>query len=181
MSFGNGESPGGTPGVMQGGDDGQQCGGIEGHGAQHNHGFRGIDLAEQDCEQRQDLGASACFAVDTGAEITHAQTDVEKRSNDENAQVATKNQDRDAPWHQPLMHEHQEQGAEQELVGHGIEILADLGMLLEHSCGQAIEAVAESGDNEETKRSLVMGLENRYDQKGYKAQAQESKQVGSCA
>ena len=47
------------------------------------------------------------------------------------------------------MHEDQEQSAEQELVGDGIEVLADLGLLLEQPGSQPIEAVAESGDDEE--------------------------------
>ena len=82
---------------------------------------------------------------------------------------------------QPLVHENQEEGAEQEFVGHGIEVLADLGLLLEQPCGQAVEAVAKPCDHEETKRSSVVRLENRDDQKGYKAEAQESEQVGRCA
>ena len=143
--------------------------------------LRAVDLAEQDCEQREDLGASTSLAIDAGAEIPHAETDVEQRGNDENAQVAAKHQDRDPPRHQALVHENQEEGAEQELVGHGIQVLADLGVLLEHSRRQAIEPIAESGYDEEAKRGLVVGLENRDDQKGYEAQTQESKKVGSCA
>jgi len=63
--------------------------------------------------------------------------------------------------------EHQEQGAEQELVGDRIEILANLGLLLEHSCHQAIEAVAEPCYDEKAKGCAVVRLKNRDDQKGY--------------
>jgi hypothetical protein len=75
------------------------------------------------------------------------------------------------------VHQYQEQGAEQEFVGHRIEVLADLGLLFEHSGGQAIETIAESGYDEKAKRALVVGFQNRDDQKGYKTQAQEGKQV----
>ena len=145
------------------------------------NGTRSIDLTEQDCEQGQDLRAGTCLAIDAGTEVAHAQTDIEERGDDENAEVAAKNQDSDPPRHELLVHEDQEQGAEQKLVGHGIEVLTDLGLLLEQSGGQAIEAVTESGDDEEAKRGLVVGLENRDDKKRYEAKAQESKQVRSCA
>ena len=72
-----------------------------------------------------------------------------------------------ASRHELLVHEDQEQGAEQKLVGHGIEVLADLGMLLEHPCRQAVEAITESADDEEAKRGSVVRLENRDDKKGY--------------
>jgi hypothetical protein len=166
---------------MQGGDNGQRSSGIESQGAQHDQRYRSEDLAEQDCEQGQDLGASTRLAIDAGTEIAHAKTDVEQRGDDENAEVAAKNQDSDSPWHELLVHEHQEQGTKQKLVGHGIEVLTDLGLLLEQSGSQAIEAVTESGDDEEAKRGLIVGLENREYKKRYEAEAQESKQVRSCA
>jgi hypothetical protein len=56
-----------------------------------------------------------------------------------------------------------------------------LRMLLEDSCGEAIQAVAQPRYHEEAEGGFVVGLKNRNDQKGYEAQAQERKQVGSCA
>jgi hypothetical protein len=166
---------------MQGGDNGQQRGGIERQGAQHDQRHGGIDLAEQHGQQRQNLGASTGLAVDAGTEVAHTETDVEKSGDDENAQIAAKNQYRNPAGHEALVHEHQEEGAEQELIGHRVEVLADLGLLLEDSGGQAIETVAESGDDEKAKRRLVVRLQNCDDQKGYKAETQESQQVRSCA
>ena len=58
--------------------------------------------------------------------------------------------------HEPLVHENQKQGAKQKLVGHRVEVLADLGLLLQHSCRQAIQAIAEPGYDEEAKRGLVV-------------------------
>lgn len=127
------------------------------------------------------MRASACLAIDARTEVAHAETDIEERGNDEDSQVAAKNQDGDPPRHQLLVHEDKEKGAEQKLVGHGIEVLADLGLLLEQSRGQAIEAITESGNDEEAERGLVMGLKNRDDKKRYEAEAQKSKQIRSCA
>jgi hypothetical protein len=167
VSFGGSEAPSGAPCVVQGGDDGKQRGGIEGHGAEHDKWCGGVDLAEKDGEQRQDLGAGTRFAVDAGPEITHAEADVEERGDDQNAQVAAKDQDGDPPGHQPLVHENQKKGAEQELVGDGIEVLADLGLLLKEPRGQAIEPVAEACDHEEAERSSVVGLEHSDNKEGY--------------
>src|ERR1700691_5551441 len=44
--LGDGETPGGAPGVMQSGDDRQRSRGIEGHSAQHDQWCGSIDLAE---------------------------------------------------------------------------------------------------------------------------------------
>jgi hypothetical protein len=181
MSLGDGQTTGGAPGIMQGGNDGQRSGGIKGHRSQHDQRYGSKDLAEQDGEQRQDLGAGTCLAVDAWTEIAYAETDIEKRGNDENSQVAAKNQDSDPSRHELLVHEDEEQRTEQKLVGHRVEVLADLGLLLEQSRGQSIETIAESGDDEKAKRSLVVRLKNRDDEKRYEAKAQESKQVRSCA
>jgi hypothetical protein len=180
-SFGNGQATGGAPGVVERGDNGQERSGIESQGTEHDEGHGGIDLAEQYGQQREDLGAGAGLAVDAGTEVSHAETDVEKRGNDQNAEITAENQDCDAAGHEPLVHEHQEQGAEQELVGDRIEILADLGLLLEQSCRQAIQAVAEPCYDEKAKRGAIVRLKDGDDQKGYEAQTQESEQVRGCA
>ena len=167
MTLGDGEATGGTPGVMQGGNDGQERGRIEGQGPQHNQRHGSIDLANKNREERQNLGAGAGLAVDAGAEVAHTETDVEKSGNDQNAQVTAENQDGDASRHQPLVHEDQEQGAEHQLVGDGIEVLANLGMLLEDPCGEAVEAIAEAAYDKEAKRGSVVRLQNCDDKKGY--------------
>jgi hypothetical protein len=56
-----------------------------------------------------------------------------------------------------------------------------LRLLFQYSCREAIQAVAQPGYHEQAEGRLVVGLKNRNDQKGYEAQAQERKQVGSCA
>jgi hypothetical protein len=120
------------------------------------------------------------LAEDAGAEIAHAETDVEQRGDDENAQVAAKNQDRDTPRHQLLMHEDQEQGAEQELVGHGIQVLADLGLLLEQARGQAIETITESGDDKEAKRGPVVDSRTAMTRKGMRHKRRKVSRLGAA-
>ena len=180
MRFGDGEAACGAPSVVEGRDDSEDGGGIEGEGAQHYQRYCGKYPAEQDGEEREDLRAGVGFAVNAGAEIAHPKAYVEERRDNEDTQVAAKYQDGHAAGYELLMHEHQEQGAEQELVGYGIEVLADLGLLLEQAGGQAIQTVTETGNNEKPQRSLVMGLQDGYDEKGYKAQAQERKKIGRC-
>jgi hypothetical protein len=181
VSLGDGQPPRGAPGIMQRGDDGQRGCGIEGYRPQHGQWDGSIYLTKKDREQGQDLRAGTCLAVDAGTEVAHAETDIEKRGNDEDTEVTAKNQDGDPTGHELLMHEHEEQCAEEKLVGHRIEVLTDLGLLLEQPCGQTIEAVTESGDDKEAKRGLVVGLKHRDHEKRYKAKAQESQQVRGCA
>jgi hypothetical protein len=181
MRFRDGQAASGAPGVVKGGDNGENGGGIEGEGTQHYQRHPGKYLAKQDGEEREDLRAGAGFAVNTRAEIAHAQADVEEGRDDENTQIAAEHQDGDAAGYELLMHQHQEQGAEQELVGHGVEVLANLGLLLKQPSGEAIQAVTEAGDDKKPQRGLVMRLQDGDDQEGYKAQAQERKQIGRCA
>ena len=74
--LGDGKPPGSAPGIMQGGDDGEQGGCIQSYCAQHSKGKGCEDLAEQDREQRQDLRAGVRFAVNAGAKVAHAETDI---------------------------------------------------------------------------------------------------------
>ena len=166
---------------MERGNNGEECGGIKRQGTEHDEWHGGIDLAQQYGQQREDLGAGAGLAIDAGTEVSHAKTDVEKSGHDQNAEVPAKHQDCDAAGDEPLVHEDQEQCAEQELIGDRIEILADLGVLLKQSCRQAIEAVAEPRDDEKDKRGAVVRLKDGDDQKRYEAQTEESEQVRGCA
>ena len=181
LSFGDGQAPGGSPGIVQGGDDGEHRGGIESQGAEHDERHPDIHLAQQDCEQSQDLGTRVGFTEDAGPEIAHTEADVEQRGDDENPEIAAKHQHGDAPRHQLLVHEHEKQGAEQEFIGDRVEVLTDLRLLLEQAGGQTIQTITQPGYYEEAKRGPVVRLQNRDHKKRYEAQAQESKQVRSCA
>ena len=137
-------------------------------------------MAKQNGKQRQNLGAGIELAIDAGPEIAHAEANEEDGRDDQNAQIAAEDKNGDPPGHQPLVHEDQEEGAEQKLVRDRIKVLADLGLLLEQPRGPTIEPIAESSDHEEAKRGGVVGLKHRDNEKGYEAQTKESQQIGGC-
>ena len=49
------------------------------------------------------------------------------------------------------MGEDEEEGAEEEFVGDGVEILAEGGALGEHAREQSVESIGEAGENEESE------------------------------
>jgi hypothetical protein len=181
MRFGDGQAASGAPGIVESRDNGEERGGIQGEGAEHDQRARRKYLADQDGEERQDLCTGTCFAINAGAEVAHPEADIEEGRDDEDTKIAAKHQDGHASRDELLMHEHKKERAEEELVGDRIEVLTDLGLLLEHPGSKAIQAVTKAGDDKETECCLVMGLQHGDDQKGDDAQAKERKQVGRCA
>ena len=55
--------------------------------------------------------------------------------------------------------EHEKHRAHQELVGDGVEILAEDGLLMQGAGEQAVESVAEAGENEERQRPFEIVLD----------------------
>ena len=56
------------------------------------HRWRCIELAEQDGRQSNDLGKRVRFTEDAGAEIPHTYAGVENGGDDEDSEVAPKDQ-----------------------------------------------------------------------------------------
>jgi hypothetical protein len=73
--------------------------------------------------------------------------------------------------------EREKHRAQQKLVGDGIEVLAEERLLMEAARELAVEAVAESGDDEEDQRGGVVTVDEAVDDEGQKQHAQERELV----
>ena len=94
------------------------------------------------------MRASACLAIDARTEVAHAETDIEERGKKRIPRSRLKTRTVTRRGTSCWCSEDKEKGAEQKLVGHGIEVLGELGLLLEQSRGQPIEAITESGNDD---------------------------------
>ena len=79
------------------------------------------------------------------------------------------------------MGEDEEEGAEQKLVGDGIEILAEAGALGEPAGEQTVEAIGEAGEDEEGEGEGVAAVEDLDDEVGDDEQPHEREQIGGGA
>ena len=62
------------------------------------------------------------------------------------------------------MHEHEKERAEEQLIRNGIQVLAETGTLLQDARKQAIQAVADAGQDEESKCHAVPAVQHGSDQ-----------------
>src|SRR6476646_8102013 len=90
-----------------------------------------LDLEQHHEKNRRHLGKGVGLAKDAGTEVTQAGDGVEYRAGKKDRYIATENQYGVLPGNLVQNREHHEHGAEQKLVGDGIEILAEHGLLLE--------------------------------------------------
>ena len=65
------------------------------------------------------------------------------------------------------MRQHQEQRAQQQLVGDGIQIGSEFCPLTEQPRQGAIESVADAGHHHQNKCAMIMTIQNREDKEGH--------------
>ena len=99
-----------------------------------------------------------------GAEIARSGGGEEYRADHHDANVAAEDQDGDAARDEPLVHEHEKERAEQQLVRNGIEIFAQSRALVQNAREQAVEAIADAGQDEESKCHAVPAVQHGCDQ-----------------
>src|SRR5436305_2231141 len=119
------------------------------------------------------------LAKPTGTENLQGPGDVEQRTDNHNNDVAAEDQHGDGPA--DLVHggEHQEHGAEQQLVRNRIKILAKQGLLFQEAGQQSIQPVSDSSHNEEGQRPEIVIIQHRNHDKRNKDKAGQGEQVGS--
>ena len=71
---------------------------------------------------RRDLRKCIGFAKDAGRELAPSCGRVQNGRDNQDAHVAPEDHHRDPCGHQALVHQDEEQGAQQQLIGDGIEI-----------------------------------------------------------
>ena len=169
------------PGVLRGGDGGKDSDGAEQIAAQQELVHGGPDLVDEDEGEAQDLDERVELAEQGGAEVAEGAGGEEQGGDEQDSEVAAEDEDGDITRDQAHVGEDQEEGAEEELVGDGVEILAEDGALGERASEEAVEAVAEAGDDEESECDAIVAVQDGDDQKRDDEEPHEREQIGSGA
>ncbi len=133
---------------------------------------------QQHQEDGQDLRHGVGLAQPAGPENLHGPGDVEQSADDHDDGIAAEDQNRDPPFDLSHRREHQEHGAEQQLVGNRIQVLAERGLLLHQAGQQAVQPVTDAGDDEDCQRPAIVAAQHGDHGKGHKDQPQQREQVG---
>jgi len=163
---------------MQAGDDGE-----EENGAQElflgdpNPGC-GMDLQQHHEEHGGDLGEGVGFAEDAGTEVSKPGDRVKNRADNQYRDITAEYHDCEFPGNAVKNRKHQKDGAEKKFVGDGIKILAENRLLLERAREQAVEAVAETGQDEQNERGFVAAAKQVNDDEWEKRHPQQGELVG---
>lgn len=118
-----------------------------------------IDLKQHHKQNRRDLSQGVAFAKNAGTKITQACDCIEHSANQQDADVAAEDQDREFPGNEVDHGEHEKDCAQQHLVGNGVQVLAEQGLLMQAARKQAVESVAETGEQGQDECFFVMMFE----------------------
>src|SRR5271156_4920114 len=164
--------------IVHGGEDGEGKRGAEKSGARNRDPAQWFDEQQQHEENRGDLGEGVGFAEDAGTKIAQAGNHEEHAADHQDGDIAAEDDDRICPGDHPLDGEHEKHGAHQQLVGDGIEILAEQRLLMQGAGEEAVEAIAESGENEERQRPFEIVLDQIDDDEWQEDHPQQGELVG---
>src|ERR1051326_4520011 len=106
---------------------------------------------------------------------------VEQRANDQNNDVAAEDQDRYRPADDVRNREHQKHGAQEQLVGDRVQILAQRCFLLQYAGQEAVQSISDSGGHKDDQRPAIVLLLDCDYYKRNKDQAHQREQVGGGA
>src|SRR5271155_2480933 len=132
---------------MQCRNNGESKSGTQKKAAAHGDPRGVVDFEQEHKKYGSDLGESVGFTEDAGTEIAQSGDGVEHGAGGKNGNVATENDHGEFPGNFMQDRQHQKHGAEQKLVGDGIEVLSQHGLLLESAGKQAVEPIAEPGQH----------------------------------
>ncbi len=133
--------------VVQAGDDGECECGAEKCLLSDPDPFHVVNLQQHDKYNSRQLGERICFAEDAGAKITQPGNCVQNCADEKNANVTAEDHHRKLPGYFVNDGKHEEDSAQQELVGDGVEVLSEERLLFEAAGEQAIQAVAYAGQH----------------------------------
>src|SRR6266446_6317163 len=144
--------------IVDGGENREEEGGAQKGLARNIDPYHRHHQQQQSKEDRRHLSQSVRFAEDAGTKVFQAGDHEEHSTDQQNRDIAAEDHNRELPWHERsvLNGEHQEHGAHEQLVGDGVEILSELRLLMESASQQAIETVADSGQDKQHQRPHVM-------------------------
>src|SRR5271157_4005997 len=166
--------------VMHGRNDGEdKCGAQEGDACNPDPAY-GLDELQQHEENRSHLREGVGLAKNAGTKVAQSGNHEQHAAYQHDGDVAAENHDGVFPLNQIALldREHQKHGAHQQLVGDGVEILAENRLLMEPAREQAIQAITQSGKNEQHQRPFEIVLDQIDDDEGQENHAQQRELVG---
>src|ERR1700683_2898837 len=144
---------------MQRRNDGEGESGAQEGGTGDPYPAHAVDLQQEDEKDRGDLRKSISFAKNAGTEIAQPGDGKEYGAGSKNGNVAAEDQHCELPLNLVQDREHQKHRAQQKLVGNGIEILAQQGLLVQSPGQQSVKAVTEARDHENNQRPEIVALD----------------------
>src|SRR5271165_1825934 len=163
---------------MHGGDDGEEKGRPQEGGAGDPDPANRLDQKQQRKEDGGDLGKRVGLAEHAGAKIAQAGDHEEHAADEQNGDVAAEHDHRVFPRNLMLDGKHEKHGAHEQLVGDGIEVLAEQRLLMQSAGQQSVESVAKPGEDKQCERPLEVVLHQIDDDERQKDHAQQRELVG---
>src|SRR5579864_198185 len=146
--------------------------------SEYKNPVRGGNLPKQNQRNSNDLRHGVGLPPPAWLENTDQAGGPEQSADDHNDDVTGEDQYGHAPGNLVRGGEHQEHGAEQELVSNGIKVLPQDRPLFEQAGEQPVQAVADSGHNEQSQGPDEVVFQHRDHGERNKDQAQQGEQVG---
>ena len=135
----------------------------------------------EDHDEGDDLDEGVELAEEAGVEVAEGVGGEEQRGDEQDAEVAAEDEHGDVTRHESDVGEDEEESAEEELVGDGIEIEAEGGALGEPAGEQAVECVGDAGEHEEGEGDLVAAVEYLDDEEWNDEEPHDGEEVGRGA
>src|SRR5262245_31043136 len=132
-----------------------------------------VNLVQQHEQHSKDLGYGVGLTQQAGLKDFHGAAGIEQAADDHDDDVAAENQDGHSQGDLVSGKEHQEHGAEQKLVGNGVQILAECGLLFHQAGQQSVQAVGNPGNDEDSQGPAVVAAQNGNHDERQKDQAQQ--------
>ena len=164
--------------VVYGRDNGEDERGAQEGDARDPDPAHGLDEQQQHEENRRDLREGIRLAENAGTKISQPGDHEKYAADQQDGDIAAEHHHRVLPGNHAFDREHEKHGAHQQLVGDGVEILAEQRLLMQRAGEQAVEAVAQSGKNEQRQRPLEILLDQIDDDERQENHPQQRELVG---
>jgi hypothetical protein len=166
--------------VVHRGNDGESEGRLqEKFPGDHDH-WSLVDRKQQYKEDGTDLGKRVRLPKDAWTKVAQTGDHIKNSADGENRDVTAEHQHRVLPGNHVEDGEHKKHGAQQKLIGDGIEILSEQRLLMQFAGKQSIQPITEPGQHEQSQCPAVVLLHKIDDDEGDKQHTKQRKLVGSC-
>jgi hypothetical protein len=133
---------------------------------------------ENDGEDQEDFEESGELAEDAGREWAVAGDQNDDDGDGEHEDVAADDDNGGPPGDARFIGEDDEGLSDQQLVGDGVEVGAERRVLIEFAREQAVDGVAEAGDNENEQRPAIALIRDKSQKDREETETEQSDLVG---